>query len=118
MPLLKICPRCGTPNREARLNCARCGGPIAAVDPTDSATLPRDVLEAAVTTDSIATGSVRPRDGRSPDQGVVVTGIEIPFFDLVWLLVKLAIAAVPALFIVGMFWALLWALLAGFIGFR
>lgn len=33
---------------------------------------------------------------------VVVTGLQIPFWDLVWFLVKLAFASIPAIFIIYM----------------
>ncbi len=31
---------------------------------------------------------------------VIITGLKIPFWDLVWLMVKLAFASIPAIFIV------------------
>jgi len=31
---------------------------------------------------------------------VVVSGLEIPFWDLVWFMVKLALASIPALFVI------------------
>ncbi|BBG65946.1 hypothetical protein NNO_1243 [Hydrogenimonas sp.] len=31
---------------------------------------------------------------------VVVSGLEIPFWNLVWFMVKLALASIPALFII------------------
>ena len=34
-------------------------------------------------------------------QPVTLTGLNIPFFSLVWALIKLALAAVPAMFIFG-----------------
>ena len=48
--------------------------------------------------------------------GVKITGINIPFFDLVTLLVKLAIAAIPAIIIVSIFWAMIVGFLTGLIG--
>lgn len=43
---------------------------------------------------------------------VMITDVRMPFFSLMWLLVKLALAAVPATIIL----AVLWALLVGSIG--
>ncbi len=34
------------------------------------------------------------------EQKVVITGLKIPFWDLVWLMVKLAFASIPAIFII------------------
>ena len=31
---------------------------------------------------------------------VVISGLDIPFWDLVWFMVKLALASIPALFII------------------
>ncbi len=31
---------------------------------------------------------------------VIITGLKIPFWDLVWLMVKLAFASIPAIFII------------------
>ncbi|BCD61052.1 MULTISPECIES: hypothetical protein [unclassified Nitratiruptor] len=49
---------------------------------------------------------------------VVITGLKIPFWDLVWFMVKLALASLPAMFIVyAIFWffsLLFGALFAGF----
>ena len=36
-------------------------------------------------------------------QKVVISGLEIPFWDLVWFMVKLALASIPALFIIYFF---------------
>ena len=49
-------------------------------------------------------------------QEVVITDIRVPFWSLVWILVKLAIAAIPAciiLFLLGVGLALLLELLGG-----
>lgn len=47
---------------------------------------------------------------------VRVVNVNIPFFQMVWLLIKLAIAAIPAAFVFGLFVALLTALLGGYFG--
>jgi hypothetical protein len=33
------------------------------------------------------------------EKEVVITGLKIPFWDLVWFMVKLALASIPAIFI-------------------
>ncbi|HEX9792638.1 MAG TPA: hypothetical protein VGC54_01520 [Planctomycetota bacterium] len=43
----------------------------------------------------------------SREQQVVVADIRIPFWSMVILLVKVAFAAIPAAFIMAIFWALL-----------
>ena len=50
---------------------------------------------------------------KEKSQYVVVTDIDIPFTKLVGFLVKLAIAAVPAGIIVGIFWMILAAMFFG-----
>ena len=47
---------------------------------------------------------------------VKIVGVNIPFMDLVSLLVKLAIAAIPAAIIVAVFWAVIGGFLAGILG--
>lgn len=49
---------------------------------------------------------------------VIVAGISIPFWDLVWFLVKLSIAAIPATIILAITYSLLAGIIAGlFSGF-
>jgi len=50
---------------------------------------------------------------------VIVAGLDIPFWDLVWFMVKLALASIPAIFIlyfifllIGMFFAGMGSLVA------
>lgn len=47
-------------------------------------------------------------------QQIEITSINIPFFDLVIFLVKLAIAAVPAGIIVAVFWGIIASLFGSF----
>jgi uncharacterized membrane protein YdjX (TVP38/TMEM64 family) len=47
---------------------------------------------------------------------VHVVGVKIPFLDLVVLLVKLALAFLPALFIIAAVSALFWTVLGGLFG--
>jgi hypothetical protein len=45
----------------------------------------------------------------------VITDIRIPFWRLVFILVKLAVAAIPAAFILIMFYMLIFAVVAGIV---
>ncbi|BCD68850.1 hypothetical protein [Nitratiruptor sp. YY09-18] len=51
---------------------------------------------------------------------VIITGLKIPFWDLVWFMVKFAFASIPALFIIyfiiGLFSALIGIFVGGFAG--
>jgi hypothetical protein len=47
------------------------------------------------------------------EYGVVITGIDIPFIDLVVLIMKIALATVPAAFIVGMLFSLVASIFSG-----
>ncbi|MBI3355367.1 MAG: hypothetical protein HY038_01085 [Nitrospirae bacterium] len=47
------------------------------------------------------------------NQAVVVTDIRMPFFSMVIFMVKWAIAAIPAFFILTVFGVLTWAMLSG-----
>jgi hypothetical protein len=44
---------------------------------------------------------------------VIVSGLEIPFWDLVWFMVKLALASIPAMFILYFFFVLFGLLFGG-----
>jgi len=44
---------------------------------------------------------------------IKIVGIDIPFIDLVLLLVKLAIAAIPAAIIIGIIWTVIGGFLFG-----
>lgn len=46
----------------------------------------------------------------------MITAVAIPFFDLVFLLVKFAIAAVPAMLIVSVIFFMFWAVLIPLLG--
>jgi len=45
---------------------------------------------------------------------VVISGLDVPFWDLVWFMVKLALASIPALFIIYLIFAMLGILFGGF----
>lgn len=66
-------------------------------------------------TPTIYTGERRPGPPPALQEGpmpVTIIDVRMPFFSLMWLLVKLALAAIPATIIL----AVLWALLVGSIG--
>jgi len=48
----------------------------------------------------------------------IISGIDIPFSDLVMLLVKLAFAAIPAAIIIGLIWSIIAAFAGGLLGSR
>ncbi|BDY11763.1 hypothetical protein [Hydrogenimonas cancrithermarum] len=48
------------------------------------------------------------------DNRVIVSGLDIPFWDLVWFMVKLALASIPALFIIYLIFAFLGMIFGGF----
>ncbi len=50
---------------------------------------------------------------KSEKERVVVSGLEIPFWDLVWFMVKLALASIPAMLIIYVFIMLLGLLFGG-----
>jgi len=47
---------------------------------------------------------------------VVVSGLQIPFWDLVWFMVKLAFASIPAIFIIYFIMMLLGMIFGGLAG--
>ncbi len=47
---------------------------------------------------------------------VIISGLDIPFWDLVWFMVKLALASIPALFIIYFFFAIIGVIFNGFFG--
>ena len=48
---------------------------------------------------------------------VIIKGVDIPFIDLVVLLIKLALAAIPALFVIYFVFALFTAIFGGAFNF-
>ena len=56
------------------------------------------------------------QDRLAQPMAVHVVGVQIPFLDLVVLLVKLALAMIPALFIITAASALFWGLLGSLFG--
>jgi uncharacterized membrane protein YdjX (TVP38/TMEM64 family) len=55
-------------------------------------------------------------DRTAQPMAVHVVGVKIPFMELVVLLVKVALAMIPALFIIAAVSALFWEVLGGLIG--
>lgn len=53
------------------------------------------------------------KEKRENTKYVIVTGLDIPFFKLVFFLAKVAIAAIPAGVIVFIFWSILAGLFVG-----
>lgn len=51
-----------------------------------------------------------------PVGAVILTEVQIPFWDLVMLLVKIAVAAIPASIIVFIVYGLIWAFLYSLLG--
>lgn len=45
---------------------------------------------------------------------VVISGLEIPFWNLVWFMVKLTLASIPALFIIYFVFSLVGIMFGGF----
>jgi len=48
------------------------------------------------------------------EKKVIISGLQIPFWDLVWFMVKLAFASIPALIIIAFIFAFLDFLFGGF----
>lgn len=53
---------------------------------------------------------------KAPHDGVKITGVQIPFFDLVMLIVTVTIAAIPAAIIVAILGAIFGGFLVGLLG--
>jgi hypothetical protein len=60
--------------------------------------------------------SEKMEDRLAQPMAVHVVGVKIPFLELVVLLVKLALAMIPALFIIAAVSALFWGVLGGLFG--
>lgn len=56
------------------------------------------------------------QSGAALDSQVVITDIKMPFWSMVWFLVKLSFAAIPALLIVWLVFALIGAVFGGVVG--
>lgn len=88
------CRQCGTEVKTGSIYCHHCK----AFHPT------RNFEEEASAADAATAG---------PLPAVALHAIDLPFWDLVVLLVKLSFAAIPAVIIVALVWALVGGMLAG-----
>jgi hypothetical protein len=100
---VKPCPRCKTLNHPSMTFCAKCGSDLPDVK-VESDTRPMAPPAYAVTAARAETGSPTLSGqnlGNAPDKPVecAIVDVSIPFFSMVSLLVKLAVAAIPALII-------------------
>ena len=55
---------------------------------------------------------VSPKTDIDKKNRVIIVGLNIPFWDLVYLMVKIAFAAIPAMFIIGLIWHLIISILS------
>lgn len=89
-----VCPHCGVPVTTPagrKLRCTECG----------------KVGRAKPLTEQEAAGlKLRPTARKSAVHRVVITSVDIPFGNLVWLLLKLAIAGVLAAVVFWLIWTL------------
>jgi hypothetical protein len=105
LPIVRICTVCGSLNPGARAACRSCGASLVDAEPVDADSLPPHVREAgrldptAPGVDAASAPVLTVAPSAQTAQRVVITGLDIPFRDLVRLLVKLAIAAIPAIVI-------------------
>lgn len=104
---VRICPRCGTLNRESWTICRECDTPLAGVEPVPADTLPTEMRDAG------ARQTVQATDARG--NRVVLAGVDIPFWNMVVLLVKLSLAAIPAAVILFLIGAALTVVFGGFL---
>ena len=86
---LVACPNCGAKVPDTRWACPQCGAPIT----------PDPAALAALRAEREAAGPAPSKKSAPPP--VRLTGIDLPYSDLVWLLFKWSLAVVP----VAVFWA-------------
>jgi hypothetical protein len=108
MPEILVCPSCGewqdpsTYRPDAVAMCLACKVP-----------LQREMQE-AVPAEWLSDPPSRLASGSPEIQKVVLAGLDIPFADLVWILVKVALAAIPAVVILVLLGSLLIFVLGAF----
>lgn len=124
------CPNCQTPNRDGGKFCISCGYSLPQPPPsiptepaTQPAKQPEPVKLPPVYTLPVSTATEGPFAPARPEPplpakyaylnatSVVLTDVNMPFWSIVRLFVKLAIAAVPALIILALIASLLTAIL-------
>ena len=113
MPLVRVCPHCGVSNPPELEECHRCGA--------DLGDVPTRELSAMMPAGDPNTRAPRRVEGEPPAParstgGVVITGIEIGVYDLMMLLIKLAIASIPATIILTIIGAFIFAVLVAIRG--
>ena len=105
MPMVRVCPQCGRSNPPESPFCRNCGTSIDEVPTRDVTSMMPAGNSSTREPRRTAAASLR-----SEPDGVVLTGVDIPFGDLVFLLTKVALASIPAAiilagigFIIGIF---------------
>lgn len=93
------CSSCGETLDERAIDCPACGTAVAHTM--------RGAVKAPAADPALLVAE------RADASGVVIRGLDVPFGDLVFLLVKLAIAAIPAAIIVTLIMAVVWGVLGG-----
>ncbi len=93
---------CGASNEAFRANCRQCGKEWSPDRPSPPG-------------ENFSGGPWAPAAG--PSRGVVVSGVDIPFWDLVVFFVKAGVAAVPATLILALIWGVAAALFGGCLRF-
>jgi hypothetical protein len=100
---VKNCPRCKTPNHPDMTFCAKCGAnlPDFKVESDAKPVAPPAYAVAHVLAEPHSPGTSRKSIGSVSDKPLecAIVDVSIPFFSMVSLLVKLAVAAIPALII-------------------
>lgn len=107
MSVVRVCPKCSAHTPRGYFACTECGRSLSGVPEIDPS--------APVDT-STPTAEMPAAAQRSPQPTktfTVIRGVDIPFGELVWLLVKIGLAAVPAAIILGVAWAVGMTLIGG-----
>lgn len=102
---VKVCPKCKSLNNAALTYCGKCGADLPLIK-IESDVAPPAPPAYAIQNNAPAHAS---EQAATPAAGPVeckIVDVEIKFLSMVALLVKLAIAAVPAAVIVFIFWLL------------
>ena len=113
MPLVRVCPQCGVSNPPELEQCHRCGAGLGDVPTRElSAMMPAGDPKIRAPRRAEIEGSPPP----ARPAGVVITGIEIGVVDLMMLLIKLAIASIPATIILTIIGAFIFGVLVAIRG--
>lgn len=90
---VKKCTRCATLNHPDDTTCSKCGEYL----PTEKTESPaKPPLSAAARQAELEHNAIEARRGAEP-KAVRVAGFDMPFWDMVWFMVKVAFAAIPAI---------------------